>query len=353
MQIRTTILRTTILLLSLSLASCSGCSLAIFGIRRGPVTLLAYNVENLFDDVHNGDEYREYDPASGEWNTELFHIKMQNIAEVLRAAGGADVVALEEVENAHAVETLNESYLKGLGYRALTAEAGKTSVTVAVLTRLPVTGFRMHHLAAGGKEPLRDIMEVHLDCRGEPLVVFVNHWKSKLGGAEATEFDRRAAAGLIGRRIRALADEEPRCAIVVAGDLNESWDEYERTGEGYETALLPDSAQVPATAGNRSIFVASRPAAARLEARRVVLYSPWAEGGSGGSYFYGGGWETIDHTLLGARLFDGEGLEYRSFSVFQPDFLTDHEGRPLGWNSDRASGYSDHLPILLTLEVVS
>ena len=83
-------IKSLVVLLSLSIASCASCSLAGIGIpgvrlagRR--ITVLAYNAENLFDDVSNGTEYREYDPATGEWSSELFHIKMQHLAEVLRA----------------------------------------------------------------------------------------------------------------------------------------------------------------------------------------------------------------------------------------------------------------------------
>ncbi len=345
----------TLLLVSATLASCAGCSLDFLSGRGREVTLLAYNVENLFDDVHNGTEYREYDPAAGEWTTELFHIKMQHLAEVLRSGvqGGADVVCLEEIENVNVLETLNETYLKGMGYRPLAAESGRTSITVGLLSRLPVTALRMHRLVSSESDTLRDVMEVHLDCRGRPLVLFVNHWKSKLGSAQDTEPDRRAAAALVVRRAQSLAVEDPEAPVVVAGDLNECWDEYMRIGCAYVTALLPDTEEAAATTGRRSVFITSEPAAARIDPDRVVLFSPWSERGQDGSYCYDGEWETIDHTLVGPRLFDGAGLEYRSFDVVRPGFLLTSEGYPFRWNSDRATGYSDHLPILLTLSIVS
>lgn len=275
---------------------------------------------------------------------------MQHLAEVLRGAvpGGADIVALAEVENEHALETLNETYLKGLGYRAYAAEGGRTAVEVGLLTRLPVSGLRMHRISTGSGEPLRDIMEAHLSWQGKSLVLFLNHWKSKLGGSEATEAVRRSAASVVVRRLRSLGVEEPSGAVVVAGDLNESWDEYARSGGRYATALLPEEAA--AGAPPEALVVTGDPAAARRTTDRVVLYSPWAEGGFRGSYAYGGGWETIDHTLLGPRLFDGRGIEYHSFAVVESEFLLDNAGRPLGFDPRSSAGYSDHLPILLTLE---
>lgn len=342
----------SLLIISASLVSCSGCSLGPFGLRGRRVTLLAYNTENLFDDVANGMEYREFDPSGGEWSTELFHIKMQHIAEVLRTAvrGGADIVVLEEVENENALATLNDTYLKGLGYSAYTGESGRTSVTLGLLSRLPLSYLRAHHIDSADAGPSRDIIEVRIDCDGEPLVLFLNHWKSKLGGAEETETERRASAGLLVRRIRALREEEPEDAIVIAGDLNENWDEYVRVSKGYQTALFPEEIPTPPEP-QRSLFVADTPAGAAVTPERVILYSPWAVLKGTGSYYYGGGWETIDHTLLGQHLFDGAGLEYEAFSVVRPDFLLTSQGIPLGWSSERAEGYSDHLPILLTLSI--
>ncbi|HUX22741.1 MAG TPA: endonuclease/exonuclease/phosphatase family protein [Spirochaetia bacterium] len=342
----------TILILSASLVSCSGCSLGPFGSRTRRVTLLEYNTENLFDDVSNGTEYSEFDPSGGEWSTELFHIKMQHIAEVLRAAvrGGADIVVLEEVENENALVTLNDTYLKGLGYTAHTGESGRTSVTLGLLSRLPLSYLRAHHIHSVDAEAQRDILEARIDCDGEPLVLFLNHWKSKLGGAEATEAERRAAASLLVRRIRELEVQDPGSTIVIAGDLNENWDEYLRVSKGYQTALLPEDIAMP-LAPERSLFVSDTPAGAAVTPERVTFYSPWATLEGSGSYYYGGDWETIDHTLLGPRLFDGAGLEYESFSVVRPDFLLTAKGIPLGWSSERAEGYSDHLPILLTLSI--
>jgi len=50
------------------------------------LTLMSYNVENLFDDVHNGSEYREFDPGRGTWNAEFFKVRIKSIAEVVRKA---------------------------------------------------------------------------------------------------------------------------------------------------------------------------------------------------------------------------------------------------------------------------
>lgn len=332
---------------ALFIASCAGCDI---GAVSGRLDIMSYNVENLFDDVHDGTEYREFDPQLGEWSTELFHLKMQQIADVIRAAapGGPDIVALAEIENLNALATLNETYLKGMGYQTIASESGKTAIVVGLLSRFPVTSVRAHHASeqtfgSAGEQP-RDILEARLDCNGAPLVIFVNHWKSKIGGAEATEASRRACAGIIARRAAEILAAEPSVDIIVAGDLNENWDEHLRTQDAYPTALMPAEAcegGCLALAGDRGIM--------RSAGRSVVFYSPWMEGTFPGSYCLAGQWESIDHTLLAATLFDGEGLEYGSFEVFRPNFLLKADGAPRGFSATSRSGYSDHLPILLHL----
>ena len=350
MQICRKYLALPLLLFCTLLASCAGCSLGFIGTNGKELSVLSYNVQNLFDDVSNGTEYNEFDPSSGAWGTEAFHIKMQHIAEVLRSArpGGADVVVLVEVENENALATLNETYLKGLGYSIYAGESGRTAVTVGLLSRLPVREVRAHHLDSPRDDQIRDILEAHLDYGGEDLVLFVNHWKSKLGGAEETESVRILAASFLIRRILALKDEEPAACVLLAGDLNECWDEYERIDRAYQTALLPMGAQ--AAHPGRSLFLTGDVAFPEISSAGVVLYSPWMSSEpNAGSYFYQGGWETIDHLLLGPGFFDGVKLEYDGFSVVRPGFILTAEGYPLSWNSERESGYSDHLPILLTL----
>ncbi|HDY87630.1 MAG TPA: hypothetical protein ENH82_05865 [bacterium] len=58
------------------------------------------------------------------------------------------------------------------------------------------------------------------------LIIFNNHWKSKLGGAEETEFQRLEVAALIAGKLREIHLEQPYADIVVLGDLNENVVEY-------------------------------------------------------------------------------------------------------------------------------
>ena len=334
----------------LLLAACTGSARTI--------TVVTYNVENLFDADSDGGEYREFTRHGG-WTEALYTAKLRAIGSALAAADrdGADLVALQEVEHYDAARRLVELELDGLGYRHVVWLPDPHNANgPVVLSKLPVR--RVGALWVGGgledglERPLRPILEVEValgsDTEAPSLFLFNNHWKSKREGAAETEVYRRRAAALLAARIEEIGAADPAAEILVAGDLNESIDEYERQGRRYATALMPAAA--PETEGGLRV-TGTVPSAGRP----TELFSPWlshdAEAEPPGSYRYGGQWETIDHLLLGPGLFDERGLSYAGggFAVIH-DGLLDGEGAPRAfYRGPPAGGHSDHLPLRLEL----
>ncbi len=311
---------------------------------------MSYNVENLFDDVDDGTEYSEYDPGAGAWTREKFLAKCRNIAEVIRASctGGPDIVALQEVENLHALSVLNADYLEDLGYVEQVCESSVgTSVNTALLSKIPLSYVRFHGISHGTGE--RSIMEVELVVRGNALVLFNNHWKSKSGGAANTEEQRLFQAGVLTDRIKEILKSEPHAEILVVGDFNENIDEYERVGRTYQTAIMPFDQVGTMAHRTKSIFFSSERSSLGVKESMVVLHSPWPESGEPGSYWYRDAWETIDHAFLSPGLMDSVGIVFARFSVVKKDFMLTEAKIPLRWNPERAFGYSDHLPLLIVL----
>jgi endonuclease/exonuclease/phosphatase family metal-dependent hydrolase len=322
------------------------------------LTILTYNVENLFDDVHDGTEFPEFDPARGVWNTDLFHMRVETIAEVVRKAvpGGPDVLLLQEVENENALRVLLSSGLSGLGYNSyVIVPKKKLAANVAIASRLPLSHVRSNAVHAWRKNPVRDVIEAEIETKDGTLHLFDDHWKSKAGGARATERSRLESAGIVARRIREITAGDPAAHIIVAGDMNENCDEFDRVGGSYQTALIPASDTAPVAYSASSIFLADGKTSPGIDSSgRVVLYEPWLElpRGERGSYFYQGEWETMDHILISAGLLDSRGLQYRKggFRVLRLPFLLGPDGTPRKWTHLKgARGYSDHLPLLITL----
>jgi len=324
--------------------------LPLYLFSEAKIIIMSYNVHNLFDDVDDGSEYAEFKSEKSIWGTEQFEEKLKTLAQVIRKCcfKGADVIALQEVENLNALRLLRERYLKGMGYNyAVIAPQEGVAVRVALLSRLPVRQVRCHSMPEWRGRPLRNILEAELEYKGNTFFIFNNHWKSKSGGVRPTEQGRLYAASVILRRIRSILEERPAADIVILGDFNENVEEYLEVkggvkGDGYQTALIPMSAPFEESYGTTSIFLADQPEAAGIFNGRLVCYDPWYEldPQKQGSYLFRGRWQTPDHILLSAGLFDGQGLTY------QPgDFRVERSNILLKWV------YSDHLPLIITLRI--
>lgn len=334
------------------LASCP--ALGAERARRG-LLILDYNVKSLFDDVDSGTEYPEFSVSRGRWDGPRYRRRLEKLAEVILAASpemkGPDIVCLEEIENASVLEALRRGPLAESRYRsAAIAVAPGQAIASAVLSRRPILELKCHSTALGKAEG-RYILELAFDVGGRTLRGFVCHWKSKLEGAEATEAERLEASRLLAGRIAALLAAEPGAELFACGDFNENPDEYRRVGRRYLTALLP-ALDFEALKQGPLLLVADSPDdAGLLEAGGIpcpALYSPWASSG-GYSYLHEGAEERIDGFLLSPGLLDGEGLSLDSFAALDSDFLLDAEGRPRAWSNADPGGYSDHLPLLLSL----
>jgi endonuclease/exonuclease/phosphatase family metal-dependent hydrolase len=292
--------------------------------------------------------------------SELFKARVESIGEVVRKAlpGGADVLLFQEIENENALHALVEDGLRGMGYswEVMVPKRG-LSANLAIASRLPVTRVRAHAVGPWKSgTPMRDVIEADIEVDGHLLYVFNDHWKSKTGGVRATEPSRLESSSVLARRIRDILQQDPSADILAAGDFNENVDEYARTGGKYQTALLPDAGGWPDRFTRRSICLSSDTVRLGVTGDRLVLYEPWfeLEAARRGSYFYQGDWLTVDHMLLSPGLLDSHGFAYRrgSFGPVQLDFLLQPGGAPKRWTGVTGPrGYSDHLPLLITLDM--
>ncbi len=318
---------------ALVLAALAGCA--------RPVTILSWNVFNLFDAVDDGTEYREYDPGLGRWTAALYERKLESLATVIRRScpGGPDIIGLQELENRAVLDDLC-TRLRGYPYR-VAPEGHPGGVRCGVASRFPIIRAATVEAGEWDDVPLRPALEVELDCGGAPLRLLVVHWKSRVEGEGSTQPARDASATAISRRLARLLAGRPEGDVIVAGDFNENADELLK-GIGRRGAAVLAGVDSPERAG--------------VSGGRVALYDPWhglplSDRGSTG---YRGGWQTPDHLLLSAGLFDRRGLAYRmgSFRAIKHTFMLDpRTGFPLK-DRDLVWRGSDHLPLLLELERV-
>ena len=344
------------------------CSLPFAKPKSDELSIVAYNVHNLFDCHDDGDEYPEFKSGSKTWDEERYHTRLKNTALAVRSFNspqtgystqtGPDILCLEEIENKQVLDDLADGEFKSLGYKwRIIGGPENSSIKCGILSRLPVKSVVAHNVAdAWGFGEGRDILEVVFDLSSfvsrqgssqgleDELTVFLCHWKSKKEGEQTTEVARIEAARLVASRIRALEAKDKHCAILVCGDFNESPDEFQRVKQAYQTAIMPVGDE---DSGFESLHITYSPDKVLPTTESSwALFSPWG-GSEEFSYAFEGKTERLDGFLLNAALVDGKGLDYEAFEPAGAQELFDNKGNILCW--DGKKGFSDHLPIELRL----
>ncbi len=342
----------------------------LFGIgatahsQSGPlpnsVTIMSYNVENLFDTLHdNGKSDESFLPIDQkrspehiakcnqikvpvykveclnlDWNDRVLEAKLNNLSSVIGSAGsnGPDVLILEEVENMHVLSLLNQK-LAPLGYKTQVLIEGpdQRGIDQAVLSKLPLLAQpRLHRVPFQGlstpedlkkAESMRGILEVNLQLPdGQMLTVFGGHFSSQQNPRIWRENYVAFAKAIFSQRTNEL--------IVFGADSNITGEEESATG----------------------FF--------RNELGSVSLISHLAGCNScEGTHYYRGTWGFLD-VLMFSKNFDGGllagktsaqtnrwSLEVSSVQTIRTNVNLNKDGTPHRFEPITGTGASDHLPI--------
>ncbi|GHV76275.1 endonuclease [Spirochaetia bacterium] len=332
------------------------CCLPEGGSSPGSLRILSWNVQTLFDGNQVGNEYGEYRSEAG-WAEEKYSARISALSRAIDQIDGGppDVLALMEIENLQCLTALAQGELAKYGYKWIYFAGNKgMSQGLGVVSRIPFTETRAHGMVWEQEAVPRPVLELWMRPEDTPLVLFVCHWKSKLGGEEETETLRRASARIILRRVREIRAAYPDMPVVITGDLNENHDEFYRRGGKSLCALVPDDpdAATYAGLGNHDFLVLSGekpPTAASFDASIPAFYSPWGQELLNGSYYYKKNWETVDHFLLTEQFFDEAGWDFSGCRVLAEDPFINAKGTPAAYNPRSGYGLSDHLPLMLEL----
>jgi endonuclease/exonuclease/phosphatase family metal-dependent hydrolase len=357
-------------LLAVVFLTSAGCSLPEVKLDNSSVdtlTLMTWNVHNLFDGVDNGFEYPEFLQSSG-WSTEKYLGRINSLSAAINTLKPKpDIIMFQEVENLDIMNDLAFTISNGFEWSHFANNPG-AALGVGLISRLPVLEAMSHSITVNSDTTPRPVLEVRVQAGDSEFVLFICHWKSKLGGDAATESVRRASARVIVRRIRELWEINPDLGVIVAGDLNENHDEFYKQNAAMICALLPDDpycAQLTGCIGNdgeenafnqKDFIVLSRnkpPEPVHFPQDSIVLFSPWMSDLDNGTYFYRYNWETIDHFLISGQFFTNSGWDYEQSLVANFSPFISANGTPISYNMRTGTGLSDHLPLLLTLKLIN
>ena len=285
-------------------------------------SLMAWNVENLFDTIHDeGKRDEEFLPqGSRRWSRYRFYRKLQDIGKTIVAVDSVqpiDIVGLCEVENDTVMVCMTErTRLHKLGYRyVMTHSEDERGIDVALLYA-PMR-FRMlahESIRAKTSKPVRDVLYATGTIpKGDTLDVYLVHLPSKRGGL-AADRNRQAVIGKLLEHADSICHIRKQANIVIMGDFNDEL----RAG--------------------------------RWKPFRQRGFKDIVQGKRPGTYKYQGTWNTLDHILLKSSSFHAES------DVAAPGFLLEEDKTNGGEKPFRTylgprynGGISDHLPVWLRL----
>ncbi|MCL2440182.1 MAG: endonuclease/exonuclease/phosphatase family protein [Treponema sp.] len=320
------------------------------------ITLMTWNVHNLFDGKDDGFEYPDFRQQSG-WSAEKYMGRINSISTAIRQIEPLpDIIVFQEIESHQILEDLADTMPRGYFWSHFANNSG-SAIGVGILSRFEIAEFRTHSISIDSITIPRPILEVRINSGfsdNSEFIVFACHWKSKIGGEDETEKNRRASVRVILRRIREIWEAEPDLGIVIAGDLNENYNEFFRRGSNMVTALLLDDPLCTLIAGAKQtdfIVITDNkpPEPVYFPKETIVLFSPWINDlpADTGTYFYKNNWETLDQFLISHHFFGRKGLIYKT--AFIGDFapFININGVPVPYNPRTGYGLSDHLPLLI------
>jgi len=313
---------------------------AHFALWSQNFKIMSYNVENLFDTVDDpltNDE--DFTPTGAyKWTKARLTTKCNNIYKAIVAAGEGSmiqIIGLCEVENKYVLNQLtNYTPLSKFGYKYVHYDSpDRRGIDVALLYKEDEFKLITSYPIAVGKS-YRDILYVKGVAMGDTLHLFVNHWTSKYGGG-ASEGARIIAAKKLKQSTDSIFQTNPNANICAMGDFNDYPDSNPIKTLGAKT---PEN-----NLGNSFLYNMSQQ----------------HQDNKQGTIKYQNKWEMIDLFFVSGNLrFNKQGLhcEPTDSKIFKADFLLEKvkgggEAPKRTYVGSRyVGGFSDHLPIVLTLK---
>jgi endonuclease/exonuclease/phosphatase family metal-dependent hydrolase len=311
-----------------------------------PVRIMFYNVENLFD-VYNDSltDDNEFLPEGlMRWNLTRYNKKINSLYKTIIAAGEwtpPEIISFCEVENRKVLEDLiYGTYLSKFNYGIIHEESpDRRGIDVCLIYRKETASvlYYSYWIPSGTKRQeynTRSVLYAKIASGSDTLHIIVNHWPSRRGGVLAGENFRLLIASMVREKIDSIIEHNPfRPKIIVLGDFNSTPDDQ----------VIRSLVSSPDT-GKTMINLSDKPAGSGL-----------------GTYRYMGTWEMLDQVIVSKELlYCTKGLYTQQdfLKIFKPDFLLKKDLKYPGFipfstykGYKYQGGFSDHLPVLLDLEL--
>jgi endonuclease/exonuclease/phosphatase family metal-dependent hydrolase len=320
------------------------------------ITLMTFNAENLFDNIDDpGKDDKAYLPLTAkqgadhiaacneiefesfrneclnlDWTDAIIERKLGVLADTIRQVNegrGADVIALQEVENVGILERLRTEHLADLGYQPAVLVEGTDlrGIDVAFLSKLPLAAPPVLHPFEVPEYPdragdTRGVLQADFQLpNGEILTGFSVHFPAPFHPTPM----RDAAYEHLNALRAALPDEHH---VFAAGDFNTTSSEDQREG------LLD-----------------------RLVRPHWSVAQDVGCGACRGTYYYAPNddWSFLDTILFAPARSEKTTGRIRADSVAVANEFSAQvtaEGTPARFRHDGYRGVSDHWPMIATIQ---
>jgi hypothetical protein len=325
-------------------------SVDIYQKDRGDIRYVFYNVENLFDMIDdtlkNDDDFLPW--GMNGWKSERYHLKLRQIYKVLVNIGGwelPEMIAFCEIENRFVLEELLNKTPLGKGNYGIIHEESPDArgIDVGFMYRrdafIPITHEAIEITFPGGETyKTRDLLYIQgVANLKDTLNLFICHFPSRRGGAQASEPRRIFVAEQVRKKVDELKAVNPNANIVIVGDYNDE-------------------------PMDKSIYETLNAKGDWDNLKEGELYNfmyPMKVKQGLGTYKYQGFWNMLDQFIVSQAMLNPTNnvyLKNTSGQIYTQDWLlTDDDDAPgkkpyrtyLG--SRYQGGYSDHLPVFLDM----
>ena len=296
-----------------------------------------YNVENLFDTINNPNTNDdEFLPNSEKkWNSSKYFHKINQLARVLSSLSEdknsnnmPDIIGLCEVENKQVInDLLKTSTFTNHNYKIIHQDSPDSrGIDCALLYNDKIELLNYDFIFVNNpnvKRATRDILYAKLKISDKIFNVFVNHWPSRWGGQEESNYKRVFAAKILRNYI----------------NINVSKDDF--------TLIMGDFNDYPNNESLSEILIEND--LVNLMSTDFVL--------GNGSYNYKGLWNWLDQIIISKNFFKPN-LKLKSVGSFQKEYMLyinkKGESRPsrtFGGNN-WYGGFSDHLPVYFQFSLI-
>ena len=307
-------------------------------------TVAFYNLENLFDTVHDeGKLDTDFTPKGfKKWSMKRYKRKVYKLAKTISEIGKTNsttppvLVGVAEVENDRVIEDLLDAEpLRKIDYGYVHYESpDERGIDTALLYHKkyfevqysePITLYVNN--PDGERDTTRDILYVRGKLNGEEVHVFVNHWPSRRDGEMVTDYKRLKAAHTILEFMTKLETTYTNANYLVLGDFNDD----------------PKSESILALVDGMGLYNPMD-----------KLHIPVQRGSAN----YNESWSLFDQIMVSHSFLNHEKgtHSFAHANIFDENFLVEYKGKykgsPYRTYAGRKyiGGYSDHFPVYIQLK---